>query len=904
MTLRRKSGLVVALGVALTSLLICLHRSPVGERAASAAPPVETTGSDWTVRIKERGIIEICYKGVVIIRSQWVYWGKNWAWVGQDTKSTPGEGGEVKVVSNVPDLKMILTGDMRSPAPNVVQMDLTLQAQQAAPQVIGGGLAWMFKLDSPALRGNLPKPELLSNDQGWTWRVGNGQAITLRLDGSFAKAYFDSAQKNQVRTFFVSDRIEPGTRRLRMTLELPEGARRTPSAVERYETPNPSKWFPGALAPDAAPVDLSFLNRDDRPAGRRGFVRADGDRLIFGDGTPARFWGGNLVAYALFKTPREEVARQARRMASLGYNLMRIHHHDSSWVEPNIFGPTKANTSRRLDPRSLDSLDWWIKCLKDEGIYVWLDMHVARVLKPGDGRITGAEEIARQSNSIKTFCYYNSQLQDLMKEFQQAYLNHQNRYTSLRYKDDPAVMTVLITNENDMTGHGCFAVLPDKNNPVLNAVWTKGYKAFAQNYGLPPDRVFQTWVAGPSKIYLAQVEHEFNEKMIADLRQLGVKSPIVTTNFWGDEGLFALPPLTDSDLIDVHSYGFAEAIGANAHYDSNYLGWIAMAQVYGKPLTITEWNVQYPVPDRFTAPLYMASIASLQGWDAPMIYAYSQMPFLPNPGPEQWSTFHDPSLTAVMPAAALLFRRGHVSPARKTYYFAPSPSVLFDRGLVPNTSATIRTLTEQSKLTIGMPEVRELPWLKPSQPSGDAIVITDPDHDFIPEDQSFVRSDTGELTREWERGIQTIDTPRTQAVNGWIGGESLKTRDATFEARTKKAVVALSSVDDRPLSESGFVLVTAVARTIPSPGNRPPFLSEPVHCRITLRTKTPDLELLALGRDGRVVGRRPLNQQDGVLTFEVPTSGGTHWYALKTRNRPAQGNPPGGESDRSLPKGS
>ena len=79
-------------------------------------------------------------------------------------------------------------------------------------------------------------------------------------------------------------------------------------------------------------------------------------------------------------------------------------------------------------------------------------------------------------------------------------------------------------------------------------------------------------------------------------------------------------------------------------------------------------------------------------------------------------------------------------------------------------TATIRTLIEQSQLTIGMPAVKELPWLKPSETPGDVNVVTDPDHDHIPAGATEVRSDTGELARNWTEGVQTIDTPRTQAV--------------------------------------------------------------------------------------------------------------------------------------------
>ena len=125
--------------------------------------------------------------------------------------------------------------------------------------------------------------------------------------------------------------------------------------------------------------------------------------------------------------------------------------------------------------------------------------------------------------------------------------------------------------------------------------------------------------------------------------------------------------------------------------------------------------------------------------------------------------------------------------------------------------------------------------------------MTDPNHDHIPAGQTSVRSDTGELTRDWKAGIQTIDTPRTQAVSGWIGGQSLALKDATFRFKTAKAVVALSSIDDQPLDSSRFILVTAVGQSRPSPASdmgkllpdlpaeHLPFQTEPVAGTIVLR---------------------------------------------------------------------
>ena len=872
---------VGAIAVAVFTAFALTVRS--SEQPQAAADQSGTTlGSDWSLRLEPDATVRILHRGAEIIRSTNVFWGpKGWAWAGPSFKIQESSNGQALLVGTIAGLKLKVNGRISSPTSNKLVMDLDFQAAESLSDVVGGGWNWDLKLDSPSFRQRLADPVLLENNRGWSLQTAPGQFLSVSFEPASARTYFETGRKNQIRTFLVAKSLEAGSSQIRVTIQLPEGGSRVPSTNELYGPTDTQKWFRGALNWNSSPVDLSFLNRNDKPAGRRGFVRAKGDQFVHGDGTPARFWGGNLAAYVLFSTPRQNVARQAHRMAQLGYNLMRIHHHDSGWVKPNIFDRRYQDT-RHLSSESLENLDWWIKCLKDEGIYVWLDMHVGRAFNTADGITQGSAEIERAKGIIKGFDYYNSQAQDLMMEFHHKYLNHENRYTKLRYKEDPAVMGVLITNEDDLTHHGGNLMLPDKNTPAHNALWTQGYKAFASQYHLPANRVFQTWVAGPSKLYLNEVEHNFNQKMIGDLRSLGLKAPIATTNFWGNNPLFSLPALTDGDMIDVHSYGLSEAMDANAHYEGNYISWIAQAQVYGKPLTITEWNVEYPKVDRFTSPLYVASISSLQGWDAPMIYNYSQVPLIPPGRPDVWSTFFDPSLTGVMPAAALLFRQGHVAPAKTTYCLMINPDQLFNRDLMPNKSATIRTLAEQSKLTIGLPQVKELPWLKPIKPSDDVTLIDDLDHDFIPEGQNYVRSDTDELTRDWVRGIQVIDTPKTQSVSGWIGGKTLKTQDVNFQTSTRKAVLVLSSIDNRPLSTSGFIMITAMARVLPGPGSGVPLLSEPVLAKISMRSQKVGLQLIALNADGLEISRSTPKRVGGMLNFELPTGGGTHWYALKS----------------------
>jgi len=881
-----------------------ITRRPGQEVAAPPAPgatgstfALDAGDAEWTLSINDGADVLIFHQGVQVVKGSHAFWAQGESSAGAHLSVTARTANLVRISGAVDGLSLAVQGSAQPVSPRELRIDLAVAAAKAFSGISGGGMSWTFNLDSPTFGGKAAEPKLLLDKTGWRWPVAAGQELMVRFEKPLNRLFFDHDKKNEVRTHYVGERIQPGRGRISLTVSMPEGGRISATDAEKYSRPDGS-WFRAALRWDTAPVDLSFLNADDRPAGRHGFVKADGDRLVFEDGSLARFWGANLAGPVLFGTPRENVPRQARRIAQLGYNVMRIHQEDANWVQPNIFG-SGARDTRHLDRKSLDALDYWIKCLKDEGVYVWLDMYCLRDIRPGDGVSQGWDEIARAKGIVWGFNYINPQLIELMKEFQHHYLSHVNRYTGLAYKDDPAVVGVMLTNENDLTFHFGLSFLANHNNPVHKALFDRDMEAFARTTGLPADRIWRSWEPGPSKYLLNELEHRFNRTMIEALRSDGVKSPIATTSLWGDNALFSLPALTDGDVLDAHAYGRAEALSINPRYQANFLTNAAAAHIHGKPLVITEWNVEYPEIDRFTAPLYVASIASLQGWDAPMLYNYSQTEFKrpgAGDGINKWSTFYDPALTGVMPAAAIAFRRGHISPARTSYCLKLSPKQLFETMLSPGqNTATIRSLIEQSRLTIGMPAVKQLPWLKPSETSGDVTVVSDPDHDHIPAGANVVRSDTGELARNWAQGVQTIDTPRTQAVSGWIGGKALALKDASFQFTTRKAVVALSSIDDQPLSSSRFILITAVGQVRPSPGERLPFLSEPVTGTITLRTKTAGLELLSLGPDGKVVSRGMPSSEKDSLAIRLPAGRGTHWYVLKARApvRNAPGPPAG-----------
>ncbi len=648
---------------------------------------------------------------------------------------------------------------------------------------------------------------------------------------------------------------------------------------EHLDPDDTSRWPESTLDWRTSPIDLSFLNAHEKPAGRRGFVRTSGASLILGDGSPARFWGTNVAAYALFQTSGDNVKQQAKRLSALGFNLVRIHHLDSPWVNPNIFGTNAADT-QTLDRASLDKLDWWIKCLKDEGIYVWLDLHVQRALTEAD-QIYGFGEIRKGNKAadLKGYNYVNLTIQQAMKRFNEAYLNHINAYTGVAYKNEPAIMAMLITNENDVTHHYGNALLPDKGVPLHNKLYMALADEFAKRYNLPRDKTWRSWEPGPSKLFLNDLEHNFDVEMISHLRVLGVKVPIATTSSWGDDPLFSFPALTTGDIVDAHAYGKALELETNPLADPNMVNWLSMSQVAGKPMSVTEWNVSpFPVPDRHSSPLYMASAARLQGWDAVMLYAYAQAPLNDAGKPSNWHAFNDPSLIATLPAAALLYRQGHVKEADTIYALTPDREQLFYHSNSPANSVAARTASEKGKVVVVMPQTRELPWLKNSTIPSGAKTIHDLNESMIAGSATEAVSDTGEIRRDWTKGIYTINTPCTQAAMGRIGIEAVVLPDVRIEVRTPNASVAVQSLDGLPIRQSASLMISLGARAVPT-GNALPFRSEPVLGQLTIRARK-GLRLVK-----RTAGHKeeeiPAEYHDGKYVITLQDSLKTSWLFLK-----------------------
>lgn len=560
--------------------------------------------------------------------------------------------------------------------------------------------------------------------------------------------------------------------------------------------------------------------------------------------------------------------------------MVRLHHHDSLWVNPNIFGDQKINNTKAIDKDSIEKIDWWIKCLKDEGIYVWLDLHVDRAIKNGDN-ISSFEEIKKgqPTAGLKGYNYVNNSIQRAMREFNTAYLNHINLYTQTKYVDEPAIAAVLITNENDLTQHYGNALLPDKNVPQHHKLFMSEATVFSKATNLSINEITRTWEHGPSKLFLNNLEYKFNREMIIHLRQLGLKVPIVTTSSWGDDPLSSLPALTSGDIIDVHAYQKYDALKSNPLFTSNFTDWMSAAQVINKPMSVSEWNAEpFPLAERHTLPIFVASQASLQGWDAIMQYAYAQEPLTSKGSPSNWQLYNDPALLSTMPAAALMYRRGDLKLANTTYVLDLGKDALFGQATTAENSVFIRTASMISRLVIAMPSVKELPWLQKSYINSNLKVFTDPKKSLLKEGAKEVTSDTQELKRNWDKGYLTINSPKTQAATGWIGGENIKLNDVEILAFTKNVTIAVQSIDEAPINNSKKILISLGKRSVTKIDDHMQFLYEPTIGNLVI--KAPNgLKLYEL-KAGGINKELPVLYQNGQYTIKLNNTADSYWMTL------------------------
>lgn len=292
--------------------------------------------------------------------------------------------------------------------------------------------------------------------------------------------------------------------------------------------------------------------------------------------------------------------------------------------------------------------------------------------------------------------------------------------------------------------------------------------------------------------FLAATENHYWQAMNRFLKEeLKVRAPIAGTIV----GCSTPNLMAKLDWVDTHAYWQHPQFPGRPWDQENWivenktmvnerggtLPGLALKRVAGKPHACTEYN--HPAPNTYSSEglLLLAAYAALQDWDA--IYAYTYA----HSRTEGWDTrkitgFFDidqhPTQMATLPAAAALFLRGDVQPARQCVTVPLSSEQEADL------LRTARTWSLVDGGNAGIPREAALIHRVAIVPDGakpprDALQpggLTTAGNHFV--------SDTGELiwdVREKNRGVVTVNTPRSKAVIGFGGGKRFELGEFILE---------------------------------------------------------------------------------------------------------------------------
>lgn len=670
-----------------------------------------------------------------------------------------------------------------------------------------------------------------------------------------------------------------------------------------------SRYIPMPAYPDMMPVDISFVFRSEKPAGKHGFLRVDGEDMRFEDGTLAKFWGVNFNGGACF--PDKDYAKKvARRLAQAGCNIVRFHQLDAEWDTPNIFAYTKGErvaTTRKLDECSLDALDYLVYCLKEEGIYCYLDLITYRKFKEGDD-VPQAELLL---DSAKPWSIVDPHLIELQKEFATQLWCHHNPYTGLAYKDDPVFVMTEVTNECDLftdTSSGRVEYEPA-------TYYIQQFRTFFRDW-LAENGMEYDWQNcplysrdEPLVLFKMHLTKKYYRAIYDHLRSIGVRIPIAGTN-WHQPYAAFFKAHEDMDFADGHHY-YGDNRWANNQRISRQRSITAEGTVFpslakiklaGKPMFVSEWDMAWPNSYRAESPIYHAAVGALQNWTGFAIHTYAytsrvdkhdilgkelSSPVAGVPYREGvFTVWNDPAKFGLFYHAALILRRGDVSPANKK--LAISSTDMTKSDLWAYVGAT-----EQHR--VGTVFTDELP-------AGYDELIHDTDNVPHP-DKKRITSDNGQLWRMLSRQIGAVDTQRTKVVYGQLGRsnivpshmkeptDSIDLDGMSVTSATDFGVIALSSLTDAPIESSDNMLLTAIGRARNTDAQfdgdkllswgHSPILAEVIEAEISIRTQHGRrLKVWGINAEGFYCGLMPTTYEDGVLTFRIGNQNNPACYYL------------------------
>ena len=716
----------------------------------------------------------------------------------------------------------------------------------------------------------------------------------------------------------------------------------TPTPAELAPTPTPevSPWFPfRPMVDEFQPTVLDCSRFIEAPAGGHGSVRVNDEQFVFEDGTPARFWGAEIEVF-----PKTYMDYAAKRLRKLGVNAVRFR-------SLALLNDPQATSVLDLSADGMDQLDYAISRLIAEGVYVVLVLD-----EPASVRFSRADRVGAlpQGGPAPLAAFFDPEVARLRLQRMRTLVMHRNTYTGRRYCDDPGVALVEVADDETL-----FSPEIDKLAPAFRVRLERAFQdwlrlryrddkglarawdvfgrsplsrgeglAAGQRIALMPASEFSvaTLSHSPEKKKRGQDQmrffNELEQRYWADcrsvLRQAGVKVPLAGSDgaaagfttrahllgqsqfdFVDRHGFWDLPagagdqaPRVASALF--HNLPMVKETGASSRARrelgrGNLVLGKAWEQVLGKPFVIGGWNTCLPNEYSLEGPGLMAAYGLLQGWDAILELGYLNPRWLSQPSNSPFDLLGNPAQLLQYPAVATMFYRHDVKEGPLLAEMLYGTDEVFDW------SDDRLPLAQEAGF------VGKVGYRFTASPRAGALEQIS---GLWNEATRSARSVTGELIWNANDGLVTIETPRTQAMIGFLGGGERRLNSLMLASPTRFGAVWVTAMDgERSIAAAEHVLITVVgparntgmesAQTgqiapdrdtslwrVTQEGTSPLQL-ETVRGELRVRSQLAErLKAFALDYNGRRRGEVPVKATPGFVTLTLTPERHAVYYEL------------------------
>jgi hypothetical protein len=435
--------------------------------------------------------------------------------------------------------------------------------------------------------------------------------------------------------------------------------------------PDKNRILPGSA------IDLSSYMRKET-VDELGRVIIKNGHFVFEENPTQRirFLTNALTPYIdLKKLSHDELEELATEMRRNGYNMVRTHFLDQSLM-------TGATDALEFNADMLDSIDYFIYCMKKNGIYWNFDCVTSWIgYTPGNPR-----KMQDQTKSFKSRIYFDQEVRENWRRGVEKFLCRVNPYTRTRLIDDPVLVMAVAFNEQEFGLWREFdqtwflpqwrAFLKNKYDSIeqLHKSWGKDSAKFKDFNEIPCLKGYsRNYSDVDAAEFLLPLENELFQWYQAQMKEMGFKGYLTAYNCGKTQFFNYLRkdcPVVAMNHYHAHPSNWVSkfsfisqnsAISQAAQVFRNFMG----TRLTGKPFVITEQNFTFWNRYRYEQGFVIGGYAAFQDFDALTCHG-SPISFRNVNDIQSFAIWTDPIAKASELLTYFLFIREDVTSAKPT----------------------------------------------------------------------------------------------------------------------------------------------------------------------------------------------------------------------------------------------